>query len=138
MKVVFDTNVYVAESLGGDTATRLFTSTVRASWRIYVSRYIVDEMTAVMTDDLGLSRRSAALAAIRALRRGILIEPAASRHTVPQDPADCEVLRTALQAGADYFVTNDRHLLALHPYHGVHIISMADYRKILEERELFV
>jgi hypothetical protein len=24
MKVVFDTNVYVAETLGGDTATRLF------------------------------------------------------------------------------------------------------------------
>jgi predicted nucleic acid-binding protein len=115
-----------------------FTSTVRASWRIYVSRYIVDEMTAVMTDDLGLSRRSAALPAIRALRRGILIEPAASRHTVPQDPADSEVLRTALQAGADYLVTNDRHLLALHPYQGVHIISMADYREILEDQNLFL
>jgi putative PIN family toxin of toxin-antitoxin system len=138
MKVVFDTNVYVAEALGGDTATRLFASTDRASWRIYVSRYIVDEMIAVMTDDLGLSRRSAALAAIRALRRGTLVEPVASRHTVPQDPADSDVLRTALQAGADYLVTNDQHLLALHPYEGVQIISMADYRRLLEEHGLFV
>ena len=81
--------------------------------RIDVSRYIVDEMTAVMTDDLGLTRRAAALAAIRALRRGSLVEPVASRHTVPRDPADSEILRTALQAGADYLVTNDRHLLAL-------------------------
>jgi predicted nucleic acid-binding protein len=45
MKVVFDTNVYVAEALGGDTATRIIASTHRASWRIYVSRYIVGEMT---------------------------------------------------------------------------------------------
>ena len=64
MKVVFDTNVYIAEALGGDTATRLFASTDRASWRTFVSRHIVEEMTAVMTDDLALSRRSAALAAI--------------------------------------------------------------------------
>ena len=138
MKVVFDTNVYVAEALGGDNATRLFASTVGASWRIYVSRYIVDEMTAVMADDLGLSRRSAALVAVRALRRGSLIEPVASRHAVQQDPADSEVLRTALQAGADYLVTNDRHLLALHPYEGIQIITMADYRRILEEHGLFV
>jgi putative PIN family toxin of toxin-antitoxin system len=138
MKVVFDTNVYIAEALGGDTATRLVASTDQASWRIYVSRYIVDEMTAVMIDDLGLSRRSAALAAIRALRRATLAEPTPSRHTVPQDAADSPVLRAALQAGADYLVTNDRHLLALHPYEGVQIISMTDYRRLLEEHGLFV
>jgi putative PIN family toxin of toxin-antitoxin system len=137
MKVVFDTNVYIAEALGGDNATRLLSSTVRAAWRIYISRYIVDEMTAVMIDDLRLSRRSAALAAIRALRRGVLIEPVASRHVVPLDPADSEVLRTALQSGADYLITNDRHLLALHPHEGVQIISMVDYRNVLEERGLF-
>jgi predicted nucleic acid-binding protein len=57
---------------------------------------------------------------------------------VPRDPADCEVLRTALQVGAHYLVTNDRHLIALHPYEGVQIISMADYRRLLEEHGLFV
>jgi predicted nucleic acid-binding protein len=57
---------------------------------------------------------------------------------VPQDPADSAVLRTALQAGAHYLVTNDRHLLALHPYEGIQIISMADYRRVLEEQGLFV
>ena len=138
MKVVFDTNVYVAEALDGDTARRIIASTDRASWRIYLSRYIVDEMAAVMTEDLGLSRRSALLAAIRALRRARLVEPIPSRHTVPQDAADSEVLRTALQAGADYLVTNDRHLLALNPYEGISIISMAEYRRVLENQGLFI
>jgi uncharacterized protein len=138
MKVVFDTNVYVAEALDGDTARRIIASTDRAAWRIYISRYIVDEMSAVMTDDLGLSRRSAALATIRALRRARLIEPVPTRRTVPQDAADSEVLWTALQAGADYLVTNDRHLLALNPCEGVRIITMAEYRRILEEQGLFI
>ncbi len=137
MKVVFDTNVYVAEALGGDTARRILASTEQASWRIYISLYIVDEMTSVMTEDLGLSHRSAMLAVARALRRGRLVEPIPSRHTVPRDAADSDVLRTALSSGSDYLVTNDRHLLALHPYEGVQIITMAEYRRILEQEGLF-
>jgi len=90
-----------------------------------------------MTEDLGLSRRSAMLAVMRALRRGRLVEPLPSRHAVPQDAADSDVLRTAIRAGSDYLVTNDRHLLALHPYEGVWIVTMAEYRRILEHQGLF-
>lgn len=138
MKVVFDTNVYVAEALGGETATRIFASTKQASWRTYISRYIVDELMGVMTEDLGLSRRSATLAVVRALRRSKLVEPVPSRHGVPRDPADSEVLRTALRAGSHYLVTNDRHLLALHPYEGVQIVSMAAFRRVLEDQGIWV
>jgi predicted nucleic acid-binding protein len=77
------------------------------------------------------------LAVVRALRRAQLVEPIPSRHAVPQDPADSETLRTALRAGSDYLVTNDRHLLALHPYEGLQIVTMADYRRILEDEGLF-
>lgn len=137
MKVVFDTNVYVAEALGGDTASRILASTQHASWRISVSRYILDELKSVLTDELDLPRRSATLTVLRALRRSRLIEPAPTRHAVPGDPADSEILRTALTAGADYLVTNDRHLLALHPYESVQIITIAEFRRMLEERGLF-
>ena len=138
MKVVFDTNVYVAEALGGDTAGRIVASTHRASWRIYISQYILDELVAVMADDLGLPRHSAALAGIRAVRRAHLSEPIPSRHSVPQDASDSEVLRTALRASAHYLVTNDRHLLAINPYEGLQIITMAEYRRVLEDQGLFV
>jgi putative PIN family toxin of toxin-antitoxin system len=137
MKIVFDTNVYVAEALGGDTACRILASTERASWRIYISPYIVDELMTVMAEDLGFPRRSATLAAVRSLRRGRLVEPIPSRHGVAEDTADSDVLRTALRAGADYLITNDRHLLALGPYEGVRIITMAEYREMLEDQALF-
>lgn len=85
-----------------------------------------------------MSQRSATLAVLRALRRGRLVEPIPSRHIVPQDAADSDILRTALRAGSHYLVTNDRDLLALNPYEGLQIVTMAEYRRILENQGLFV
>ena len=79
---------------------------------------------------MALSRR-------RIMRRSVLIEPVESRHAVPHDPKDSPILRAALEVGADYLVTNDRHLLALHPYEALRIISMADYQQCLVEHGLW-
>ena len=131
MKVFFDTNVYVAEALLGEAAEEMVAATERAGWRIFASIYLLDELERVLTESLGFSRRLAVLSRQRAVRRARLVEPGASRHVVPQDTNDSPILRAVLAAGADYLVTNDRHLLALHPYEGLQIISMADYRRLL-------
>src|SRR5438093_1225979 len=82
-------------------------------------------------DRLRFSRRTAIAACARVARRAIMVEPGASRHQVPDDPADTPILRAALAASSDYLVTNDRHLLDLDPYEGVRIISMTAYRELL-------
>lgn len=131
MKVVFDTNVYVAEALLGETAEEMLAATVRASWRIYASEYLLDEFERVLVEYLGFSRRLAVLSRRRVFRRAEMVEPASSRHAVPSDPADTPILRVALRAGADYLVTNDRHLLDLNPYEDLRIISMTEYYQLL-------
>ena len=131
MKIFFDTNVYVAEALLGEAAEEMVTATERAGWRVFASVYLLDELERVLTEKLGFSRRLAVLSRQRTVRRTKLVEPAASRHVVPQDSDDGPILRAALAAGADYLVTNDRHLLALHPYEGLQILSMTDYRRLL-------
>jgi len=131
MKIFFDTNVYVAEALLGEAAELLLKATQRAAWRIYASASLLDEVERVMTDKLGFSRRLAMLSRSRIIQRAALVEPAASRHEVPQDPADSPILRAALAAGADYVVTNDQHLLALNPYEGFRLVSLAEYYQLL-------
>lgn len=42
------------------------------------------------------------------------------------DPGDNMALACALEAGAQYIVTGDPHLLNLKAYHGVQILSVAD------------
>ena len=136
MKIFFDTNVYVAEALLGDAAERMLEATCKASWRIFTSPYVLDEIERVMVERLGFSRRFALLTRRRARRRAILVEPAASRHQVPRDPDDSPVLQAALAAGADYLVTNDTDLLWLSPYEGLRILAMSDYYRLLKDRQL--
>jgi predicted nucleic acid-binding protein len=101
MKVLFDTNVYVAEALLGHAATRMIDATVRAGWRIYVSPYLLDESRRVLADNLRFPLRLAVLSRNRAFRRATNIEPAPSRHEVPDDPNDSPILQAALAAGVD-------------------------------------
>ena len=130
MKIFFDTNVYIAEALLGEAAEEMVAATERASWRMYVSAHLLDELERV-TEELGFSPRLASLTRRRIVRRANVVEPGASRHDVPNDAKDTPILRAALDAGVDYLVTNDRHLLDLDPYEGIRIVSMAEYYGIL-------
>ena len=136
MKVFFDTNVYVAEALLGPTAERMVSATLAAAWRIFVSEHVLSEVASVLTDQLGFSPRLAVLTRIRVARRSTLVKESSTRHVVPHDPNDSAILRAALAANADYLVTNDRHLLALDPYHGLRILSLTDYFQLLQTQGL--
>jgi len=136
MKIFFDTNVYVAEALLGEAAADMLAVTAKASWRIYASTHVLDELERVVTEELGFSKRLALLSRQRIIRRSQIVEPVASRHEVPDDAKDTPVLRAALEGGVDFLVTNDRHLLDLNPYEGLKIVSMAEYLQILQTEGL--
>lgn len=136
MKIFLDTNVYIAEALLGKAAEKMVQATVASSWRLFTTRYVLDEVERVMSQELGFSRRVAFLTRRRILGRAITLQPSPSRHRVPNDPKDSPILQAALTAGADYLVTNDRHLLDLSPYEGLRIISMTAYYRLLVEHGL--
>lgn len=79
MKVFFDTNVYVAEVLLGEVAVRMLDATVQAKWRIHLCRQVLDEIEKVLVDQLGFTRRLAALTQARVTRRAVLTEPGPHR-----------------------------------------------------------
>ncbi len=138
MKVFFDTNVYVAEALLGGAAEQMVRATVNAQWRVFVSSYVLNETTRVVSEKLGFSQRFGRLTRERALRRATVVDSPSTRHRVPLDPKDSPVLRAALAAGADLLVSNDTHLLALNPYQGLRIISMTAYFDLLVNEGLIV
>jgi putative PIN family toxin of toxin-antitoxin system len=136
MKIVFDTNVYVAEALTGGAAARVVAATLAAGWRVYCSDHIADELSVVIREALGLSQRFASLTRMRVQRRSVWVDLPSSRHVVPDDPKDNPILQTALAAGADYLVSRDAHLLSLGMYEGVNVISVAAYYRVLEDQGL--
>jgi len=136
MKVFFDTCVYAAEALLGAGVERMLEATEHAAWRISASTYLLDELERVLTEKLGFPSRLARLSRQRVAQRAFLLNPPPSRHAVADDPADSPILQAALAAGADYLVTNDAHLLALHPYEGLRIVSLSDYYQLLRAEGL--
>jgi putative PIN family toxin of toxin-antitoxin system len=131
MKVLFDTNVYVSEALVGGLAEAIIDATRNARWRIFAAVYLLDELEHVLRDKLNFGARTAALARQRVKRRCEFTVVPASRHTVASDPKDSPILRAAIEAGVDYLVTDDRHLLQMHPYEGILILSMRDFAAVL-------
>ena len=131
MKVFFDSNVYIAEALLGKAAARIVEATRQAHWRIYTSKYLVDEVGHVLVDELRFSRKLANLTQRRIIQRASLAKSTVAAE-VPHDPKDSPILQAALTCGADYLVTNDRHLLEMNPFKGLQIISMGAYHHLLE------
>ena len=131
MKIVFDTNVYIAEALGGNAATAIIAATERARWRIFISDYLLDELQAVLIEDFGFTQRLADLSLAKSTLRSQIVDVPPSRHRVPDDEDDTQILGTVIAAGADYLITNDLHLLRLDPYEGIRIISMTAYYELL-------
>lgn len=54
-----------------------------------------------------------------------IVVPAAIAPTIARDPADDQVLATALAAAADLIVSGDAHLLDLKGFHGIAIVTPA-------------
>src|SRR5690242_15143098 len=131
MKVFFDTNVYIADALVGKAATRMIEATRAARWRIYTSNYVLAETRHVLIDDLGFSEKLAALALRRIMRITTFVKSRSGAKVI-SDPKDSPILQAALSCGADYLVTNDRHLLELNPFQGLEIISMDRYFAMLK------
>jgi putative PIN family toxin of toxin-antitoxin system len=128
MKVFFDTNLYVAEVMLGGSAERMVQATSAARWRVYCNSHVLDEVHRILTQKFGFNARLGRLTQERIRRRSTLVVPLdSSRHKVAQDPEDSPILQSAIAAGVDFLVTNDKVLLALNPYEGLRIISMTDY-----------
>jgi putative PIN family toxin of toxin-antitoxin system len=71
----------------------------------------------------------------RALREGVVEEYARLCTMTPipvairacRDPRDDKFLEVAVHGRADAIITGDKDLLELHPFHGIAILTPADY-----------
>lgn len=133
MKVVPDTMLWVSYCARPEGYRhRIIERAFRERVRLFVSSYILEELTSVLTEDLGCSRRFAFLARRAVLRIAKLVNlPPDIPPRVPSDSQDDAIVQTALSAGADYLVTADNQLLRLGKVESVAIIQTAQFEHLL-------
>ena len=137
MRAVLDTNVVVSGLLiaHGQPAAIL------AAWRerrfqLITSEPLLRELAGVLSRPslsrrIGRSDEDVATFLADFAQAAIVVEPT-ERLAVVADEADNRVIEAAMAGEADFMVSGDQGLLALHEYHEIPIVRASRFAAILE------
>jgi putative PIN family toxin of toxin-antitoxin system len=128
-RFVFDTNVLISALMFSRSKPRLAWNQARTTGVILASHDTLQE--------LGLVLRRPKLAAyvppsesrvfLTELARVVELVSVTERVELCRDPRDDKFLELALAGRADFLLTGDADLLALHPFRGIAIVAPAAY-----------
>lgn len=131
MIVVLDASTFVSAALKPDSLPeRVLLRIVGEPNRLVLSREVEDEYREVIFRSkfdrfVSVERRQRILDIV--LVAAERIEPMTVTREC-SDPKDNKYLALAVDSGADFVVSSDvRHLLSMHPWRGIPILSPADF-----------
>ena len=124
MRVVLDTNVLVSAFAYGGNPRRIVELVVSGEVEMSISEPLVRELQDVLLRqqfDLNPQLVRTALTELNAIAQPVV--PRKHHTLIEEDPSDNLVLDCAVEAGAEYIVTGDRHLLRLKQCGKVMIVN---------------
>jgi len=135
IKAVLDTNILVSLLFKKGLAKEFSKLMEKGSVEFYSSEEILGELARVLTypkieqvfKKAGINKTTALESIIEILK---IVNPKVKVDAVKSDPLDNKVLECALEAGANYVVSGDRHLLELRRFRKIEILTA---REFLEE-----
>ncbi|MCB0047243.1 MAG: putative toxin-antitoxin system toxin component, PIN family [Caldilineaceae bacterium] len=127
VRVVVDTNVLISSLLKKDGTP----SQIVSLWRsggltLVISPEIIAEISRVLSYEkiCRFVSQDEAKRFIALLEKGAtILTPQASITAVPDDPDDDKFVALAVESGAQYIVSGDKHLLNLNAYQGIKIVT---------------
>ena len=137
MEAVLDTNVAVSAAISPKGPPAEIIKAWRAGSFVWVtSPPLLDEMEKTLGSQRlrrylawGDDEIAEFLDLVRAHSR--TVTPGSTLDVVRADPADNRVLEAAVDGGADYIVTGDRHLLEIGRYQEIAIVTPARFVAII-------
>jgi putative PIN family toxin of toxin-antitoxin system len=133
VKVVFDTNVYISDALFDASAEVAVKAAQSGVFSLYISEFILNEIRVVLVSHFKTTRRFASLTAKRARTIAKLVELHRRHYGNLLNENDHPILETAINSGADFLVTGDKRILALSPFHGITILRIGSFCRVLKE-----
>lgn len=122
MKLVLDTNVYIAAFLGKGLALNIFRLGQRKKVQLFTSRFILDELKGKLASKFKVEK-SLINDFLRLVQQSsVVVKPKQTLKVIKKDPEDNKVLECALEAQANLIISMDRHLLKLKSYGKIGIV----------------
>jgi putative PIN family toxin of toxin-antitoxin system len=131
VKVVFDTNVWLSIFMKG-TLSEEFQKALDTQITVYTTHEILKEISRVLTYPKITHVLNASGIKQKEIMRTIVknsttITPKLELHIVEDDPEDNKILECAQQAGADFIVSGDKHLLTLGKFKKTKILTPKEF-----------
>ncbi|MBM3747235.1 MAG: putative toxin-antitoxin system toxin component, PIN family [Acidobacteria bacterium] len=130
IRAVADTNVYISAFNFGGMPLRILRLAQDGAFILCLSPPILEETREVLRLRFGWSEAETRRALDPILEVARVTEPNV-RVAVAEDPDDNRILECAQEAGAQFIVTGDHHLLRLKRFQGAEIVTP---RAFLERR----
>jgi len=134
MRVVLDTNILVS-ALGWDGNERkVLLATLSDDVDLVLSDEIISEMLQVLSyeklshipeDKIGLFLEII-------METAMIIETTSKLAIIKEDPMDNRILECAIDGGAEYIISGDKHLLNLKEYEGIKILKAKEFLGIIK------
>jgi uncharacterized protein len=127
MRVVFDSNVLIAALLFPEgRAASAVENILDGSNDLVLSPPVLREILSVLARKFSRDREELSRVAVVLGEMGEIVDPS-RRLAVFRDEPDNRILECAVEGKADVIVTGDKAMLVLGEYHGVRLISLAEY-----------
>lgn len=134
-RVVFDTSSLIPACLNPDREPAQIFRRALQEHDVFTSAEAFNELASVLSRDKFNAWRPLEhrMMWVRLFREAVIFVEADTVVTECRDPKDNKFLELAFSAKADVLVASDIHLLELHPFRGVQILQLTDFKnQILE------
>ena len=122
MRLVLDTNVYIASFLGKQLATDIIRLAQRNKVELFISPDIIEELTATLQRKLRVEEDLIAEFVDLISLCTEVVNPEEKLKVVAADPDDNAIVECAVAAKAHLIITMDKHLLKLKQYRHIGIV----------------
>lgn len=138
IKAVIDTNIFISSLIGNGNPAHIIDSLINKEFDLIISYALLDELFDVLSrprfekyfsyDDI---KELASL-----IRSYTQIVSPATKLQICRDPKDDIVIECAVAGEADYIITGDEDLLCLTVYRNIHIITAAQFIRVLKDNRM--
>jgi putative PIN family toxin of toxin-antitoxin system len=137
LKIVFDTNIYIsAFVIPGGNAEKVYLHAIDGDFELCTSVAILTELARKLGGKLGGKfgwEKQKIAQLIRSIGNLATVLKTTPWLKVVADDPDNRILECALEAGADFLITGDKHLLKLRNYENFEIIKLSTFLSILHQ-----
>ncbi|MBU0569204.1 putative toxin-antitoxin system toxin component, PIN family [Patescibacteria group bacterium] len=122
MKIVLDTNVYIASFLSKGLSSDILLLGKDKKIEVFTSAEILEEVERKLIDKFNVDKKRRQVFLDLAMRSAKIVFPSQKLEVIKIDPDDNKILECAVEAEASLIISMDKHLLKLKSYKNIGVV----------------